>query len=81
VIENTTRNGDKRTVFTVTLRNDDGHVHSITSEDKMLFEQYPWGALKELALEREKQTKLAVEKVREKTKKTGEEEDEEKKWN
>lgn len=51
----------------VSLRNNDGHTHSITSKSADLWKQYPMGAELELNLGKDAQQKLAVEKVREKT--------------
>jgi hypothetical protein len=58
---------DKRSVWSVTLRNNDGHTHSITSKSPSLWEQYPFGDEVKLAFGLDKQRKLAVHQVREKT--------------
>jgi len=61
---------DKRTTWTVQLRNTDGHSHTITGKSKKLWEDYPFGsehALKQLSSQ---QTKLAVETIRREQKET-----------
>jgi len=58
---------EKRSTWTVTLRNSDGHSHSITSRRPNLWEQYPFGYELELSAGEDKQQKLAVQQVRDKT--------------
>lgn len=69
--------GEKRSTWTVTLRNSDGHTHSITSKRPSLWEQYPWGYELELSAGQEKQQKLAVQQVRDKAEEKSEKGDEE----
>jgi len=56
---------EKKSVWTVVLRNSDGHCHTITSGNKALWDEYPFGAEKELIIEKSRQTSLAVVAVRE----------------
>jgi hypothetical protein len=57
---------EKKSVWTVVLRNSDGHCHTITSIHPALWDEYPFGAEKELIIEKSRQTRLAVAEVREK---------------
>jgi hypothetical protein len=72
---------EKISKWSVTLHNEDGHAHSITSKNPELWQQYPFGEDVELSLGKEKQTKLAVQQVRDMEDKTEDEVEEEKKWN
>jgi hypothetical protein len=56
---------EKKSVWTVVLRNSDGHCHTITSTSQALWDEYPFGAEKELVIEKSRQTRLAVDDIRE----------------
>jgi hypothetical protein len=66
-----------KTTFSVTLKGPDGHVHKINSENPSVYEEYSIGTQRELAIEKTKQTKLAVSQLREDEKTEQNEETEE----
>jgi len=55
---------EKKSVWTVVLRNSDGHCHTITSANKALWDEYPFGAEKTLTIGKSPQTRLAVVGIR-----------------